>query len=81
MDPEIKREFDRIHTKLSNLYQLQKRKETWVNASWIMELTGFSKEKMRRARMQGIIKFKKTNTKTYTYLLESVSEHFIKKDR
>ncbi len=54
------------------------RKETWVGATVITELTGWDHQKMRRMRDQGVIKFKKLQDHKLIYLLESLPEVFIR---
>lgn len=41
---------------------LQKREEQWVKVSVIVQLTGWDKEALRRARNRGEIKYKKNKT-------------------
>jgi hypothetical protein len=82
MDPELKREFKRLNDKIAALTDLlikAKTKETWVGPSWIMELTGWDKVKLRKARDQGIIKFAQKNSGAILYVLESIPEVFILK--
>jgi flagellar motility protein MotE (MotC chaperone) len=77
MDAEIKREFDRLNAKLTALLSLEKeKKETWLKARDIMEVTGWDKEGMRRARVNGFVKQRKKNG--IFYLLESIPEKFRK---
>ncbi len=78
MDPEIKREFDRLHREIKSLKETQV-KSTWVSPSWVTDLTGWNKEKLRMARQQGIVKYKESEGGGYLYQLESIPEHFIKK--
>jgi hypothetical protein len=75
MDAEIKREFDRLNAKLTALLN-QEKKETWLKARDIMEVTGWDKEGMRRARVNGFVKQRKKNG--IFYLLESIPEKFRK---
>lgn len=77
MDLETKQYLDRINSKLSMLIE-GKKKETWVPASWVTDLTKWDPEKMRSAREHGIIKFKKSKKQSYSYLLESIPQEFIK---
>lgn len=82
MDPEIKRQFDRLNKRITILTDLlikAKTKETWVGPSWIMELTGWDKYKLRKARDQGIIKYAQKNSGAVLYVLESIPEIFILK--
>jgi len=67
---------ERIERLLRDLIKVSSKK-TWVNSSWVMHVTGFTKEQMRSARMQGIIEFKHSKTQTYQYLLESIPEVFL----
>jgi hypothetical protein len=76
MDAETKQYLDRINSKLTLLIE-SKKKETWINANWLTDLTGWNGEKKRQAREQGLVKFKKTETGSYLYLLESISERFL----
>lgn len=66
----------RIDTKLSHLLQRKEEKATWVKSTFITQITGWDKHKMRSARNQNIIQWKKTET-GFWYLLESVPEQFI----
>jgi len=76
MDSEIKREFDKLHKEIKALAGHQK--STWVSASWLMEITGWSKRKLQSAREQGIVEHKKSNGGGMLYKLESLPEIFIK---
>jgi len=80
MDPKLLKDFNvrltRVDEKLSRVLQ-QQRKETWVKVSWIVDLTGWSREKLRQARNHGIITYRKTEQRGIEYLLESVPEPFI----
>jgi hypothetical protein len=70
----------RIDGKLSALLQEVKKPpvETWVKVSIIQSLTGWDKEGMRTARMNGLVKMKREKGEIF-YLLESLNEIFIKK--
>lgn len=76
MEPEIKREFDRLHRELKALKELQA-KETWVGPEWIMQVTGWNKRKLQTAREQGIVQIKPKGS-GYLYKLESIPEIFFK---
>lgn len=78
MDRELKQQFELINKKL-NALAAQQRKDTWVTAHWITDLTGWDNEKMRQARDSKIIEFKRSQTGGYLYKLESIPEIFIKK--
>jgi hypothetical protein len=77
MDADIKREFDRLHREIKSLKATQD-KATWVSASWVTELTGWSPRRMQLARQQGIVEYKESNGGGYLYKLESIPEQFIK---
>jgi hypothetical protein len=76
MDAEIKREFDRLHRELKALTAMQK-KETWVPYSWVIDVTGWTNNRLQQAREQGIIASKKSDKGGYLYKLESIPEQFI----
>jgi len=75
MDQEIKREFERLNKKLNQL--VASKKETWVTVSWVTDLTGWDREKLRQARESKIIEFKRSETGGWLYKLESIPERFI----
>lgn len=54
-----------------------KKEETWVRVNWVMDLTGWNKEKMRQAREQGLVEFKEEG-KSLLYKLESIHPLFLK---
>jgi hypothetical protein len=67
-----------LDERISRLEKIAFRKtQTWVKASVIMEVTGWDKKDMYKARQQNLIKWKKENG--FYYLLESIPEIFIKK--
>lgn len=76
MDRELKQQFELINKKLNALAAGQ-RKETWVTVSWVTELTGWDREKLRQARESKIIEFKRSETGGWLYKLESIPEQFI----
>lgn len=78
LDPETKREFDKLYTILRTLVQ-DRKKKTYVNAEWIMRVTGWSKEELRQAREGKIIEFKSIASRRHKYVLESIPETFLKK--
>lgn len=51
----------------------------WVKASWIMEVTGWDKRKMQRAREQQVVVTKPTPTGGILYDLNSIHPLLIKK--
>lgn len=78
MEPDIKKEFDRLHREIRSMKEKQE-KSTWVSASWVIDLTGWTPRRMQLAREQGIIEFKKNKGGGFLYKLESIPEQFIKK--
>jgi hypothetical protein len=78
MDAELKREFERLNKKLNDIATAQ-RKETWVSAGWVSDLTGWDREKLRQAREQNIVQVKRSSGGGWLYKLESIPEQFIKK--
>ena len=77
MDQELKREFDRLHREIKSLKQ-EKEKATWVGPVWITSLTGWNNEKLRQARDQKIVEYKRSEGGGYKYKLESIPDQFIK---
>lgn len=77
MDQELKREFDRLHREIKALKQEQA-KATWVSCGWITSITGWDHEKLRQARDQGIVEFKRAKGSGILYKLQSIPEQFIK---
>lgn len=73
---DIKRTQARIDSKLTTLLG-KSNKQTWVKVSFITDLTGWSREKLRQSRNQGIIQYRRSKGKGFEYLLESLSEVFI----
>lgn len=76
MEKQLLERLDRIERKLSMLMQ-EKKKETWVKAPVITGMTGWDGNKMRRARENGYIKFKKDNG-CFFYDVESLHSVHIK---
>lgn len=76
MEPDIKREFDRLHRELKALKELQA-KETWVGPEWIIQATGWNKRRLQTAREQKIVEVKPKGN-GYLYKLESIPQIFIK---
>jgi hypothetical protein len=72
---------DRIVRLEKLISQLAPKKDEWVYASVITDLTGWSNEDLRKARRNGSVRFKivaKGERKTtYKYLLGSIPSHFI----
>lgn len=55
-----------------------KKEEHWVRVSTIVKLTGWNKERLRRARNEGTVTYKRENG-SFLYLLESVPQILILK--
>jgi hypothetical protein len=77
MDKALKDEFERINKKLNALAAAQ-RKDTWVNATWVMKATGWDFREMAQARKQNIVEYKRGSGGGYLYKLESIPDIFIK---
>ena len=77
MDQETKREFERLHREIKALKATQQ-KSTWVSPGWVTDLTGWNNEKLRQARDQKILEYKRSQGGGYLYKLESIPEIFIK---
>lgn len=50
---------------------------TWVRVQWIIDLTGWNKYKLRDARKQGLIEYRKEGN-DYLYNLDSINPIFLK---
>jgi hypothetical protein len=82
-DPHITRQvekiykrLDRIDKKLNTLLQ-DNRKQLWVKYSFIIQATGWSKEMLRRAREQMVVKYERRVDGMW-YDLYSIPQMFIK---
>lgn len=51
---------------------MQPKKEEWVGPTVITSKTGWGKEDMRKARRNGSIRYKRSSTGGYKYLLGSI---------
>lgn len=51
---------------------MQPKREEWVGPTVITAKTGWSSEDMRRARRNGSVRFKRSSTGGYKYLLSSI---------
>jgi hypothetical protein len=58
---------------------MERKKKTWVNAEWIIRLTGWNKEELRQAREGKLIEFRQEPSRRIKYVLESIPEQFLKK--
>jgi hypothetical protein len=52
--------------------QMVPKKEEWVGPTVITQKTGWSAEDMRRARRNGSIRYKRSSTGGYRYLISSI---------
>lgn len=72
----------RLETRLDRMERLLKAlvkestRKTWVKAADVFRITGWDKEKLRRMRAHGVIKWKKDNG--FFYELESIPKIFIR---
>lgn len=74
LSEETARELIRALNKVANL--LLPKTEHWVKVTTIRRLTGWDRQKLRRARMNGEIKFKKDKTGIW-YNQASLSDKFL----
>jgi hypothetical protein len=56
----------------------EKKKESWVKVSTVTRITGWNKEQLRQARVNGILERKKEKD-GFWYKLESIPEVYLKK--
>lgn len=80
MDRELKQQFELINKKL-NALAANKRDQPvhWIGPGWVTDLTGWDAEKLRQARDNNLVEFKRSKGGGYLYKLESIPEIFIKK--
>lgn len=79
MDRELKQQFELINKKLNALAAQQRDQPAhWVGPSWVTDLTGWDAEKLRQARENKLIEFKRSQGGGYLYKLESIPEIFLK---
>ena len=79
MDPKLEARLDRIDKKLNALAAQQRDQPVhWVGPSWVTDLTGWDREKLRQARDNNLVEFKRSKGGGYLYKLESIPEIFIK---
>lgn len=72
----IDRRLARIENILAKMSE-GKKGESWAKVGFVYELTGWDREKMRRAREQGLIRYKDTD-QGRVYDLNSIPLQFIK---
>lgn len=76
MIPELTILTKRVAELEKTVARLRGKQETWIKVSDVVRLTGWDKERLRRARLNGEIKFKDDNGRFY--LLESISTIHLK---
>jgi hypothetical protein len=54
-------------------------KGTWIKAKEVKDITGWNKEKMRKARLLGWIEWEKNEQLGFIYNLHSIPKELIKK--
>jgi hypothetical protein len=74
---QILKEFNR-NVRWLKQQQRDKKTETWITAQALTKLTGWDKERMRRARLGKEIEFEKVVTGGYRYNIDSVNPIFLK---
>lgn len=75
---QIKKQNEAILRRLDQLATAAKAPK-WVRSTVITELTGWDNQKMRRARENSTITFKKDNGGLYWYDLNSLHPYLLKK--
>ena len=70
----------RIDSKLTELLN-KPEKQTWVSVRFIQDLTGWNGNRMFFVRQQNVIKYRKNENNGYEYLLESIPEQFLLKNK
>jgi len=75
---QLTNQVDRLNSTVRTLV-MERKKKTWVNAEWIIRLTGWNKEELRQAREGKLIEFRQEPSRRIKYVLESIPEQFLKK--
>lgn len=75
---KIEKAVERIERKLSMLMQ-EKKKGTWVKAGVVTKATGWNGNRMRIARENGYVEYKKGDKGSYFYNIESIHPIHLKK--
>jgi hypothetical protein len=75
----LSRQLNKVQGLLEKLLE-EKKGANWVKVSHITKITGWNKEQMRRMRLNGIVKFKKTQSGIW-YDLDSMHPTFLKQQR
>jgi len=73
----IKSQFKSLHEKIKLLTE-KAEKRSWVKVGFIMQVTGWDAQGMRKARENGLVKRRRSKEKGIEYLLESIPDMFIK---
>lgn len=74
----------RLEHKIDKLERLIKSQQqaksagTWAGPSWITEITGWDKERLRQAREQSIIQFRRSKGGGWEYKIDSLHPLLIK---
>jgi hypothetical protein len=78
---DVMRYLKRIDEKLTTLLNREQGKtKTWVKVSIVQELTGWDNERLKKARANGLINFRKDKAKRiFEYDINSIHPLFIKK--
>lgn len=79
MDPDTARELKRIQRQLDKLLEVQT-KAMWAKVAFVQSLTGWDAEKLRQAREQGLVEWKKDEKLGWLYNLNSIPKIFIREN-
>ena len=73
----------RIDHKLTQLLNREEvhKEATWVSVRFIQDLTGWNGTKLFEVRKQGIVQHRKNKAGGYEYMLESIPEQFLIKNK
>lgn len=77
----VEQRLDTIEKKIDRLLRERRQNSTptWVKVGLITKLTGWDHEGMRKARENGLVRFRKSNG-GFLYHMESIPEQFLKKN-
>jgi hypothetical protein len=73
----VETEISRIKQLLERLDKNSRPKQNWVSVSWITSVTGWNSERLRQAREQGLVEYRKKGSGGFEYLLQSIPDQFI----
>lgn len=73
----IETRLERMERKLALLVQDTRKKPEWVRVTFIMQATGWTKERLRQARADGVVKFQKRDD-GFWYDINSINPLFVK---